>query len=461
MMTVSDTKHHNDRGLVRLVSDTVSAVWRRAFLEERPSTLLGVFRLAAAVTVGCHMIPWFVPIEDTYLATAFKEYNPSFFPIWTLALVSHSPNWLVFGFVGLFFLSWGSFLIGFRAQLSCIVMTPCCYYFYALNSLHIGTLSFDILLVTLFLLCVTNYHGDWLSLDSVLRGDSTAYKKPRPFFLQRLLQLQLATTFWQTALGKITASGNWLTDYPYYYLMHYPPEGVVRHFPFRAWLAQHQTSCYWLQVSLLVFEFSLPLLLFVRRTRLIGLVLGFGFHVILLVTLHVPTIFFFLFPPQMLLFLDPEPVVGWIEAKRSARAAQGQAILLYDGHCGFCQESVRRWTVLDLFGFVRPVDFHSAPDLAQYHRDLTPEHCQRRMQLVEPDGRLSDGYFAFRRMSRKSPMLWPVLPLLYLPGAGWIGQRAYDWIAKRRFLFHPGRACGTNQCGLPGTAAGSGASSNS
>jgi len=31
--------------------------------------------------------------------------------------------------------------------------------FYALNEFHIGTLSWDILLVTLFLMCVSPYHG--------------------------------------------------------------------------------------------------------------------------------------------------------------------------------------------------------------------------------------------------------------------------------------------------------------
>src|SRR3989344_240249 len=135
-----------------------------------------------------------------------------------------------------FFASLAAFTAGLFTQLSCIVLTLSCYFFYARNDLHIGTLSFDILLVTLFLMCVTPYPGDALSLDSVRRGDVNAYRRLRPFFLQRLLQLQLAWTFWYTALSKISATGNWLTDNPYYYLMHYPPQGVVRSFPLREWL---------------------------------------------------------------------------------------------------------------------------------------------------------------------------------------------------------------------------------
>jgi hypothetical protein len=65
---------------------------------------------------------------------------------------------------------------------------------------------------------------------------------------------------------------------------------------------------------------------------------------------------------------------------------------------------------------------------------------------VEPDGRLSEGFFFLRRLSLKMPLLMPLVPVLYLPGAGWVGQRVYDWVARRRFLFHSSKLCETNQC---------------
>ena len=214
------------------------------------------------------MLPSFFHMEDNYLSAAFKEKNGSFFPLWALQLIEQSPDWLVWVFVGLFGGSWFCMLIGLQSQLSCLLMGLACYYFYALNSLHIGTLSFDILLVTLSLMCVTNDHGDFLSVDSLLRGDPHPYKRLRPFFVQRLLQLQIAWTFFYTALSKITASGNWLTDNPYYYLMHYPSLGVVREFPFRGFLAQHPSWCYAIGLGVLSAEFFLPFLLFIKKTRL-------------------------------------------------------------------------------------------------------------------------------------------------------------------------------------------------
>ena len=423
-------------------------LWRRWFLDERPSVSLALFRIAVALTVGCHMIPSFFHMADNYLPTAFKETNPSFFPMWALRLVERSPSSVVWGFVWLFGVSWLSFLVGFHAQASCALLTLACYYFYALNSLHIGTLSFDILLVTLSLMWVTGYHGDWFSIDSVRRGRSIDEQPNRPFFVQRLLQLQIAWTFWYTALSKMSAHGNWLTDKPYYYLMRYPAIGVVREFPFRHVLAQHPALCHTIGLCVIAFELSLPVLLFFARTRVVGLVMGFAFQLMLLITLHVPTIFFLLFPPQMLLFVPPERIVEWIRARRAAWAARGRARLLYDGRCGFCVESVRKLRALDVFGSVEPIDFRGIEDVSALHPSLTAQRCRSRMQLIEPGGRLTEGFAAIRRLSLRLPMLWPVAPIVWLPGVGALGGRVYDWIATRRFLIHRNSACATNQCAL-------------
>lgn len=433
----------------------IRALWHRAFLEKRPSTSLGLFRLAVAFTVGAHMIPSFFHMDDNYLATAFKTKNFSFFPVGILRLVEQSPDALVWAMVWLFCVSLVLFIKGCYSQLSCIVMTLSCYYFYALNDYHIGTLSFDILLVTLFLMCVTNYHGDFLSMDSLRRGDVRSYKRMRPVFLQRLLQLQLAWTFWGTALSKVTAGGNWLSGNPYYALMHYPPMGVVRDFPLRAWLGQQPALCHQLGIVLLTFEVLLPLLWFMPRTRTCGIVIGIAFQLMLWITLHVPTIFLFLFPPMMLLFIRPESVVRWIEARQAASAARGRAVLFYDGQCGFCLASVRRLRTLDIFGWMDPIDFHKQPDLEQIHPQLTSERCRSEMILLESDGRLSGGFDAFARLCRRLPLLMGLRPLVMVPGMDWLGHRAYRWVAAHRYLLHRNPTCDVNQCGLRASSNGS------
>ncbi len=294
----------------------MNKLWNKLFLEEKPSIILSFFRIFAALTVGLHVIPSFFHLEDNYLSTAFKEFNLSFFTSSVVLFIQKSPDWVVYFFVFLFLVTWFFFLVGLFSQISCILMTIGCYYFYALNCFHIGTLSWDILLVTVFLMCVANYHGDYFSIDSLRRGDIFAYRKKRPIFLQRLLQMQVAFTYFYTALYKISPAGNWLRDYPLYYLWNYPPEGVTKQFLFRGFFASHPQYCYVQAVVIVLWELSMPVLLFWPRTRVFGIVTGFIFHLLLVLTLHVPTIFLFLFPAQLLLFINPGHVVEWIEKKR-------------------------------------------------------------------------------------------------------------------------------------------------
>ena len=149
--------------------NTMKRFWHRAFLRERPSIGLSLFRPFVAFTVAAHILPTFVRMEDNYLHTAFKEKNYSFFTPEAIAWVEKSPDKLVFAMAVLFGVSTFSFGVGLFTQASCLLMTLCCYYFYALNSAHIGTLSYDILLVTLFLMCLTGYPGDSLSVDCFRR----------------------------------------------------------------------------------------------------------------------------------------------------------------------------------------------------------------------------------------------------------------------------------------------------
>ena len=294
----------------------MKSLWHRLVLAERPSIGLAFFRLCVAFTVGAHVIPTLLQLQDNYLHTAFKEKNSSFFNWQTLALVEKSPDWFVRVMAVIFCAALLFFAAGLFSQVSCCLLVLGCYYFYALNALHIGTLSYDILLVTLSLMCVTAYPADFFSLDSVLRADPSAYRKKRPFFIQRLLQMQLAFTYFYTGLGKITGDGNWLTDNPIWYLMNSPPQSVVKHFAFREFFAGQPALCYWIGVVIVVFELLMPALLFWRRTRAFGIFYGVFFHGVLLVTLHVPTIFFFLFPPMFLLFIEPEKIVAWIDKRR-------------------------------------------------------------------------------------------------------------------------------------------------
>ena len=114
----------------------------------------------------------------------------------------------------------------------------------------------------------------------------------RPFFIQRLLQIQTASTFFfSLPFIKITGRQNWITGNPIYYLMNYPPQGVTKHFLLKEWMAIHPHFCYVIGLMIVASELTLSFFLFNPRTRRAAIVLGLLFHIMLVLTLDVPTIF--------------------------------------------------------------------------------------------------------------------------------------------------------------------------
>jgi predicted DCC family thiol-disulfide oxidoreductase YuxK len=116
----------------------------------------------------------------------------------------------------------------------------------------------------------------------------------------------------------------------------------------------------------------------------------------------------------------------------------GRAAVLYDGDCAFCCKSVellKRLDWLQRLEFAnfreRDHDLVSAPVLAQ--APLADE-----MHVLTADGgQLYHGFGAFRWLAWRLPALWPIAPLLYIPGIPVLGQRLYLWIARNRFRLVP------------------------
>ena len=316
-------------------------------------------------------------------------------------------------------------------------MVASSYYFHALNSFHLGsTLSWDILLVTLFLMCLTSYAGDYFSVDSLLRGREEAYRRKRPFFLQRLLQLHVGFMYLYTSLYKFTAEGNWIHDNPLFYVMNYPPAGVTKTFLLRDFMIDKPELCYVLGLTIVACEFLMLPLLAWRKTRISAIYLGCFFQLTLLLTLDVPAILFLLFAPLLFLWINPEYVLAWIEQKRSYNGQAGQIPLIFDGQCIFCRKSLKAVKIMDLYDVLKPVNFREESNLSQYHPELVPELAEKQVYLVLPNNVLYGGFFAFRRLTFMLPMMYPLIFLFYFPGMGILGPVLYRWVANSRKLLN-------------------------
>jgi predicted DCC family thiol-disulfide oxidoreductase YuxK len=122
----------------------------------------------------------------------------------------------------------------------------------------------------------------------------------------------------------------------------------------------------------------------------------------------------------------------------------GPAILLFDGECAFCRKGVSILRRMDWLNRIAYRDARDTANLPPCSEPLEPQKLLDEMHVVTPDGqRAFAGYRAIRWLSWRVPPLWLVAPLLYLPGALWLGTWVYRWIAKNRFKLVP---CEHGQC---------------
>ena len=126
-------------------------------------------------------------------------------------------------------------------------------------------------------------------------------------------------------------------------------------------------------------------------------------------------------------------------------AHQGQ--VLYDAQCPLCLKSVALLKRLDWLGRLTYVNARDREHLPASDAPLDAARLLQEMHLLTPDGRrLYHGFAALRWIAWRLPLLWPVAPLLYIPGVPQLGQRLYLWIARNRFRLVP---CHGGVCTLP------------
>ena len=110
----------------------------------------------------------------------------------------------------------------------------------------------------------------------------------------------------------------------------------------------------------------------------------------------------------------------------------------YDGDCGFCTRVVHWLSWLDFRKKVRWVAFQS---LEEPPPGLTWDDLEAAAYLDCGQGRLEEGFYAFRKLTTRILPLLPLVPLFWFPGMHHIGVPAYRWIARNRYRI--------SRCSLP------------
>jgi predicted DCC family thiol-disulfide oxidoreductase YuxK len=124
-----------------------------------------------------------------------------------------------------------------------------------------------------------------------------------------------------------------------------------------------------------------------------------------------------------------------------------RAVVLYDGQCPLCQKTASLLRRLDWLGRLRFHDCRDAAGIPANAAHLDPGRMIEQMHVLTPDRATAHaGFRAVRWIAGRVPILWPLYPLLFIPGMAKVGQRVYLWIARNRLRLVP---CRGGVCTIP------------
>ena len=105
-------------------------------------------------------------------------------------------------------------------------------------------------------------------------------------------------------------------------------------------------------------------------------------------------------------------------------------VLIFDGDCGFCRHWIVRWRrrTGDTVDY-RPFQ---DPEVGRHFPEVSRARCARAVQLVEPDGSVSEGAQAVFRTLALAGSRFPLWLYGHIPGAASAFERAYRLVADHR-----------------------------
>jgi predicted DCC family thiol-disulfide oxidoreductase YuxK len=402
---------------------------------------LGLFRVVFGIVLLFRFLTLCLQFDPLFTANSpmsleasrlFSE-SPStdevFYFHWDLFLLSDSTLWAAAVFAG-YGASIVAFLLGWRTRLATLLVFLFTVSFNRREPIMLT--GGDILAQFMLFWLLFVPAGAALSLDATRRrGDGATLPVVRAWNLG-FLQAQLALVYFSTFLLKMgTATwkeGRALTE-AWNLTFHGRPWGAS----LAAIPGIPEVSNY----ATLLFEVAFAFFIWNRRIRPWLLAAGVLLHIGIELTIRAGP-----FSSVMLAcyipFLDAETVRRWAKWFAPLREAienirwqlamlrEGRWVFYYNGHCGFCRRWVGRAQKITLRR-VEWRDFHQhGAEVA--HLNL---RFDRAAYLVIDRRTAFPGFRAFRRLLLAMPLLWLLLPLVYLPGARPLGDVLYRYISVK------------------------------
>jgi predicted DCC family thiol-disulfide oxidoreductase YuxK len=330
------------------------------------------------------------------------------------------------------------------------IATPLAAYLLGFDS-NFGKINHRSMLVVLMLFALLPARlGDGWSIDRLrsaarTRDGSPVHPDPRYRWPVSLAQVTAVSVYLFAGLSKLWNGGpEWFAADSFRRFLYVRLDQLGS--PPRAglWLAAHPGWAQLTAVASVAFELSVALVLVWPKLKIV-IVPG-------LVTFHEATraLVRIDFTRTMIAALIPLIDYEAIGVRIRERLRRPKSVLLMDGACDLCRRTAAVLNATDALQRLEVADAR-APGVAERY-GIEPAAALESMHLVEPSGRTSAGFAAYRRLSLLLPAAWPVAPLLHIPGAASVGELIYRRVARSRF---PVLHCTSASCsiGADGSAA--------
>ena len=474
----------------------IGRAWDRFWFGEAPLTRLAAFRILILALAMMDFIAYSGPVFSDATAVSSGGINRPWVPIYLFEMLQLQPidtataQWVFaiaitaagFGIVGLF------------TRTACLVTLLCSLYWtglvYSFGKAHHDKVVLAFALFALPLAPV----GARLSLDSFIARyrrarvgrDPTEMPSAGAFAALPIRLTQLTAVFGYFFAGAtklVTSGADWANGYTLMgHLMGHNNE-------WSSFFAQSPLMSQVLGVFTLLLQVAFPLVLFLPKLRWVFLPGAVLFHwatwntmdtgpyITLWFTLicflplekipgwikrrpllHLPVaaiptamvlyVFSLHFPPWAAVFLVPPSAALVIFLSRSSSLA-----VVYDGGCGMCRRGV---AVLKSLDWTNSLDCHNLrdwPEVSRRFPQLDQVACTKDMHAVDRMGVSFPGYYAYRVIAWRLPLIAPLAWVGYLPPVATLGHRVYRRIADHRRVdgcgdgSGPGHALGTGEPG--------------
>jgi predicted DCC family thiol-disulfide oxidoreductase YuxK len=178
-------------------------------------------------------------------------------------------------------------------------------------------------------------------------------------------------------------------------------------------------------LSTIIFEISFIFLIFFPRVRFLAPLGGLIFHILCRIFLR---IFFGSLVISYITFFDWNAIfcrIGcWLYRE--------DMYILYDGSCKLCRRTIAALRVFDIFGRLIYVNALDREAISTHGlQGLASTALMTDMYAIMQKKSWA-GFSAYRVLAARIPVLWPILPFLYLWPVPMFGTRIYQHVADSR-----------------------------